>query len=310
MNEPGKRPRFWLGLTDTCISRCACFPEFTAQRSRCSNPPRQEWPQQKGKAPSEHRTNPNFSASPWRGQKAAKASSDRVFIKRLGAEAGMCYERGTVDGCSCKVSIQATGISVLQVSTTLQGFQRQMKNRPQGQKRKSRFVDPACEFIYIVRDGTLVTPSMFADDRGRYCGQDSRPKTNPWKSVQKVCSVSQTTKTRRKNISCISNRKHVLHKQAHVMSVKHLWCVIVSLHCRHNQIATKFTFPQLRTVKLSGSTEINTQLTLSTDTREPGIKTGTLSIKRYKTVLSCTLYDFREGSLSWMDANILHVCCF
>ncbi len=136
-------------------------------------------------------------------------------------------------------------------------------------------------------------------DPSRYCGVWLTSKTNPSRRVQRVYRRSDN-RARRESISCTW--------KSTCSTNRHTWCRWHNCgehNCRHNQIALSSHFlNSTRSSSAVAQTEINTQLTLSTDTREPGIKTGTLSIKRYKTISPCTLYDFIENSLS----NVLNRC--
>lgn len=107
-------------------------------------------------------------------------------------------------------------VQVIQLSTTLQGFQQQMKNRLRVQNSRADFAAPACECIhcswweshYSVHRRHVSVP--LAETRvGTVVWLAS--KTNPHRRVQKVLQeIGQTGRGER--IFLALEKKHVQHK--------------------------------------------------------------------------------------------------
>lgn len=126
-------------------------------------------------------------------------------------------------------------------------------------------------------------------DPSRYCGVTPIQHKPLQEGSESLQQIRQQNKEREfflalEKSTCSTNR--------------HTWCWWHNCGAhnrRHNQIAQSSHFLNSRQSSSAvAQTQINTELTPSTDTCEPGIKTRTRSIKRYKTILPCTLYDFTK----------------
>lgn len=129
------------------------------------------------------------------------------------------HERNSGWDVLCKLNIQATGMS--HWSKFQPRFRASNSKWKTGcrtsTERKSRSAAPACERIHCSR-----WESHYDEHRsGVPVGAVGRlmSLTGPHRRARRVF---QTTKTRRENTSCTS-KKHVQHKQAHVMLVTQLW---------------------------------------------------------------------------------------
>lgn len=165
------------------------------------------------------------------------------------------------------LNIQAAGISKWSKhSNTLQGFQQQMKTRLRVQNRRGdlQLLHAWWESHYNVYRPCVSEPSA-----------DSHPKQVLQGGFREFLGRS------RRERDFLHLKKHVQHEQAHVMFGD---TVVVSTTV--GTIKVLISSAHEKSSSAAGQTDNDTQLPQSTDTHEPGVKTG--PIKRCKTTSPCT----------------------